>query len=881
MTGSKSCVPQLPQPIRASALDEACRWRGRRRGRPGHVSWAAFALLSLTLSACEGDNLFRPDRGDPADVSPPVVRVLQPVSAATIPLQDSILVEVRASALAGVARIDFSGVAYRGDRHLGTDFIATRFEPKVIEFSARQPQDTTVRRYLRRLPDETSEHVAIIATVTGAAGTVSSDTVAVYLGGPRVVIEHPAQGDEVRAGRNLAVRLVLNDPDGLTGYQIDYAGVTSGRIVGTFSPARTVAHVDTVIPLPTGASGPLTLNASAENTLSMTGRSGSVTIQVTSQAPPDVLPPSLAVDVVAGARMEMTDSLRVIVTARDNEGGSGLARIGITALALTGLDTLLHRDSVVFVPLRGGTVTREFRLPPLGASELTLPDTIAFRITAFAYDSAGNCAAAVTRGMQQLSCQSAHIGGHQATVATNAAGQPADVIVVAGLTVRLPDGGAIADAVVDSTRQKLYLSNYGANRVEALDLSALRFGPPIMVGSQPWGMFLNAASDTLVVANSGGTNISFVGLHGTAAEDPSRRLSTPNTVLYELRISVDAAGRERLSWSFIDFSDRPQFIAQDIAGRLLYSTRPTGAASPGTIRVVTPPTAEDAMPETQLLFGHDAVRADNSSVVVAHVDSIQVFASDGGDIVEIFTHAFGYPHDQNKVIRSGRLPLGQAIAAIEERGGAIYARSGRWDLSRIALSDTTFVAASADRRWIAFGEGAKSPTGRILLWNAMAGTVSNAVAVTDLVNNASERVNGLGLNRDGSLGVARGQRGAYFFNAELRLQGVFQQGLEAGGAGAALHPANTVGAGAVEERLSMVGTARQTIRLIDTFHFTGRGEIHIRDNIVGPLQAGPALPEDNNGFGHGDPRRVLFRLYGVTAEGVVIVKVRQRDLRLE
>ena len=38
---------------------------------------------------------------------------------------------------------------------------------------------------------------------------------------------------------------------------------------------------------------------------------------------------------------------------------------------------------------------------------------------------------------------------------------------------------------------------------------------------------------------------------------------------------------------FYDFSDRPQFIAQDAAGRLLYSTRPTSAANTGTVRVVT------------------------------------------------------------------------------------------------------------------------------------------------------------------------------------------------------------------------------------------------------------------------------------------------------
>src|SRR5205085_7765335 len=59
--------------------------------------------------------------------------------------------------------------------------------------------------------------------------------------------------------------------------------------------------------------------------------------------------------------------------------------------------------------------------------------------------------------------------------------------------------------------------------------------------------------------------------------------------------------------------------------------------------------------------------------------------------------------------------------------------------------------------------------------------------VRDLISNTAERVIGLGLNLDGSLGVARGNQ-AYYFNSSLRLQGVVAAGSPTGGV--AMHPGN-------------------------------------------------------------------------------------------
>ena len=116
---------------------------------------------------------------------------------------------------------------------------------------------------------------------------------------------------------------------------------------------------------------------------------------------------------------------------------------------------------------------------------------------------------------------------------------------------------------------------------------------------------------------------------------------------------------------------------------------------------------------------------------------------------------------------------------------------------------------------------------------------------------------------------------------------MFEEGLQNGGAGATFHPdhdspfdgghTDTGGAG-----VAFTGTPTRSIDVVNTFHFNLVTELHIRDNVVGPLRAGPPLSSDNNGQGAactlGDDC-VVAKLYGITdAGGVVIVNVRRRDI---
>ena len=70
----------------------------------------------------------------------------------------------------------------------------------------------------------------------------------------------------------------------------------------------------------------------------------------------------------------------------------------------------------------------------------------------------------------------------------------------------------LQDIVLDSARQRVYLSNSSYNRVEVFDLAKQRFTTPIDVGQLPHTMALGLDGNVLYVANTGGESISIVDL---------------------------------------------------------------------------------------------------------------------------------------------------------------------------------------------------------------------------------------------------------------------------------------------------------------------------------------------------------------------------------
>jgi hypothetical protein len=680
--------------------------------------------------------------------------------------------------------------------------------------------------------------------------------------------------------------------------------------------------------------GTITVVARAWNRLGIVGNSQSAQVTITSSGVADTQAPQLSVTMNAPARAEVDDTIFVTVRAGDL-GTSGLARIGITVIAIP--DTTAERQDtlfrdVTFAPPRAGTLDQvfAFRLldfleeetagtpPRYGEnSSLRFSRRFTVEVHAFAIDAAGNCGAAVSATTQSVPCSPTTSVPPPPTpntfrVAQAPVGLQGNIVATLGTSVTLPGGGNIADALVDPVRQRLYLSNISLNRLEVLNAATNTFIPTGaaagglgLVGSQPWGLAFNSRqsggpgifdNDTLIVANSGGTNLSFVPLGGPndLREDLNRRLLTPNMVLFEVSFAV-VNGFIRYAVKFYDFSDRPQFVAVDRDGLVLYSTVPTGSASDGTIRFVDTdpdPTVTTDRPESKLLFNLNAIRTAADNFAIANIDSVTVVpGTTTHDRVILYDHRPG----GSALIVTAPMPVDSAINDLRAQGSDIRAFPGVWNLEGIGMSDTTFIAISTDRRRVGFGEGATAQTGRIMLCcnktftpppggEGLVVGISREVSVVDLINNANERVLGLGLNNDGQLGVARGAQAAYFFTAdnqstnELRLQGVFSSGIAGGGGGAALHP-NHTGITTQVDALAFVATPNNSIKIIDTVHFFERGNVPIRDNIVGPLRATPPFPGENGALAATDPNFIIVKLFGVASGGrVVVINIRNKDL---
>jgi hypothetical protein len=301
-----------------------------------------------------------------------------------------------------------------------------------------------------------------------------------------------------------------------------------------------------------------------------------------------------------------------------------------------------------------------------------------------------------------------------------------------------------------------------------------------------------------------------------------------------------------------DYSDRPQFIAQTQGGQLLYSTRPTGTAPDGTIR--------RRRIDGSIEFFVDYARRNVARTLVI------VNARDAG-LIEGDPNQLGVLTDEGEFLQG-------FVDLVEEQ---LRNRGSRTrfeyflNVREIGLRDTTFVAVSGDHRQVAFGEGATDP-GRIMLFTEGPDSLLARIGNTrDLVGNTAERIIGLALNRDGTLGAARG-REAYFFNRDLRLQGVGLTGEPTGGI--SLHPEHAGYPGTpAATRLAFVSGVDDNgspyVDVVDTFSFFRVQRIFVRERITGSVLA--VLPPAGSS--------AVLMLYAVTARGVLELNLTAVDLR--
>ncbi len=534
---------------------------------------------------------------------------------------------------------------------------------------------------------------------------------------------------------------------------------------------------------------------------------------------------------VAGSVAAVGDSLRVEVAIAD---AGGLARVEVSAMSAAGVQRYERatRQYPAGDTVRNDTV--RVLLTPTGERVATDPLLVIARVT----DGAGNF--------------------REDTVRVSLA-------LIRGRVIALPDAGdRIADIQTDGRR--VFFSNYSRNRVEVLPIGGTTL-TGFRVGSQPWGLAVSPDRNTLYIANSGGTNISVVNLAASELrENESARIQTPNVELFEVpfsrdsvEVTVPATGRRNRisavipsSVTVFDYSDRPQFIAQTRGGQLLYSTKPTGTAPDGTIR--------RRRNDGSIEFFVDYARRNVARTLVI------VNARDAG-LIEGDPNRLGVVTDEGEFLQG-------FIDVVEEQ---LRARGSRTrfeyflNIRDIGLRDTTFVAVSGDHRSVAFGEGATDP-GRIMLFSESSDNLLARIGSTrDLVGNTAERVIGLALNGDGTLGAARG-REAYFFNRDLRLQGVGLTGDPTGGI--FLHPlhGNYPGTPA-SARLSFISGVDDNgspfVDVVDTFSFFRVQRIFVRERITGPVLA--VLPSTGSS--------AVLKLYAVTAHGVLEVDLAATDLQ--
>jgi hypothetical protein len=769
-----------------------------------------------------------------------------------------------------------------------------------------------------------------------------------YVGGPKLRILYPPADYEVEIGRTFNVRVAVEDRTRLDSVKLTLDGPDRTDTFELELPARTDTPMVLVreVAMPQ-VPGEVELQARGWNTGEVEGQSQVVRVNVVADQVEDTIPPvvSLQAERLAPSdsdeRMELQDEIRVSVSAFD--GGAGLARIGLT-VQVSRIDT---QFTVTESQLFNGSASLEevvFQVPIdslydlLGVDtaqahrDLLLPEDLDLRMHGFAADSAGNVVCAVGVEEQRPCDPEGPHDFDEVYEAADTAGLFMGIDVVRGRTILLENRDAIiADMVVDTLEERLYLTDITANLVRGLPLypDQTTLVPdsqfPVDVGSAPWGLFIGERAEDermLIVGNSGGTNISFVDINGptgSVTERDSVRLLTPNAVLREVRITTDNFGALRyLAEPVIDFSDRPQFLAQDSLRRIVYSTVGTEVAPLTTIRfVITDPdkTAEGDRPEVRFIVNDAMINTEQDDVLaIANVDDVNIRAIEGAtDSIQFIGHAPGYPQDTLMTpfyaqAEAALADLNSRITAIMEARGSgdeagmyhAFLTRGRWDLEELSFSDTTFIAASGDGGTIVVGEGATRPAGRILMWFAEPEAVtSGSIPIADLVNNASEEILGVGLNANGSLGVARGKESTFFFSpcdaiacppddvpqdlflnpGWLRMFGEVANPVQ-GGAGADFHPDHDelldgqnndpLGGG-----FAFTGTATHSVEITNTFHFQRVADIAIRDNVVGPLKIGPPLRAERCT----ENDCVVAKVYAITsAGGIVVLNVRRQDL---
>ena len=690
------------------------------------------------------------------------------------------------------------------------------------------------------------QNVRVVTVAQDAGGNTSTAEAiarAVDPHVPQVSLLHPDAF--VIVGGTYTVNVLASDTTGLTkvGYRMTGAIIRAdSALLSQPLPTTDTVTYSIAIPSNTPVGSTLQITPFAENRASLRSGSAPYTVRVQAQGT-DLIPPTVYQTVAP--RLETTDSLEI--TARDTDGliriVGFLARNTAGQIAYTSADTLTQPSQQV-------TRKKVFNAP------VQLRGQTLF-ITAYATDVSGRTGYAIPTGST-------------IPAAADSLAKRDQIVYAFGLTYALPANSLGGDIAVDEPRSTVYVSNINQNQLEAWAYSStLTSLPAVSVGSMPWGLAIDNSGSMLFVANSGSTNISRVSLINRREEG---RVKTSNEWVYDVQVAVSESGYQYVVNGPIDYSDRPQYIAQSASGALYYSTRPTSEAEPGTLRRIDNYLDTRSEPRQLWQYGY---RAPNHYVII-NSDHVGVVEGANGetDRITICEHPVGQELNTSVCVTATTVDsayLALKAAPINGNLEAVW----ELDVASLALPDTNFVAVGADRRRVAFGEAsAQGRAGRVLLVTDPAGTppdltqYSDGIEIRDLTNNASDRVFGLAINANSTNVSVHGVE-TFFADSSLRLQGKFATFND--GAGIAFHPGNVnENTTNVSARVAFVASGDKSIQIVDSYSYRLRGRIPIRTNLYGPLRAVLRSPSD-------DPD-VVVKLFGLTPEGIVVIDVRSGDI---
>ena len=697
--------------------------------------------------------------------------------------------------------------------------------------------------------------------VDGAGNSSGIDTLRLATGNvppPEVRVISPTSGSSAVLGKSILVTVM-----GKTALKVRSLGlVTTGPVVRADSAIYSSPLLDSLtmqdtIAIPaTATPGTLTITPFLRDSLGQRAQGPSITITVQTAAQINSVPVvnnycqgSQAFDNACGhgKRVEVTDTVHV-----EADDPSGISQLGYEVRRTLGgaID-----DSSTFVS--NGQLTFQPHTFAMKLPYSSFPTTAYIQV--FARNSNGVKAyAKLPSGIDRIDT----------------------VVVVAGVTRPLPVGGQVADALYHSTKDRLYLTNLTRNQVEVFNLGDSSFKAPVIVGSRPWGLTVwpraraGTMGDTLLVANSGGTDISYVDLNAGASGSGLEvfRYALPNIIVYSVTtVTSSTSGQPFQQRTRYDFSDRPEYVAAtciDAGGTctetiLTYTTTPTPGQSPpfdklnGTIRwenLTRGVTAPGKLDYHTSHFFFEQAKGQSQG----RADTLEIVRFDANGIDSVVLLPF-------RQLAGGTQPY------------SVPAR-----LPELAFRDTTFARNSGNFLRAIFGEGGSVLGSRAIGFDASRGyetTVPNATtgaplalptpvtdlgvtpatAVSDFIANTFAQVKGVAINFDGSLSGIRADS-TYMINPLLRLQGVLNT--TASNAGLDFHPLNTgPNSFPLNTRLLFAASSEPLIEIFDTHCYQRVSSIPIRDPIIGPIKAA---------YRQATGQLVLV---GATARGVVIAQL--------